>query len=460
MISLSVNFEAEKELKYIRDRSDFQVSLQVTVTNAYAKTLQDAERPQINNTENNGTFGGHGGGIEDDSIKTSTIGDVPVLTLENAQKLSGLEGVSNVRYLASVQVVGVDIQPVGQKEESAVTDLGTERIVPEFQLEGVSESAMISEFSKDKHELIEGSAIIEDSAEEMVAVIEEGLAKQNHLQLGDTFQVRRADSDITNVYKIIGIYRASEKKSSGVAARVPLLFPENKIYVPVKTISSFEPADNGEHIIDRAIYSLASPADYDSFRLRASDKGIDFHNYRFYQDDTEFTEKAIPIRNLISGSSWTVIATGFTLFVLTVLGTSMIRRYRQHEIQGLLNSGISNQAIFLQFVLEFILLIALGLLLAVIFSSFTFQQFGEFLQFLLAKNREVANVSQVEEVLTILTPAVETNSWLSSLAALSLKNELSVWLSMFVVGFVISVNAAMYPLWKIFHIERESGHDH
>ena len=435
LIGLAVNFAATKELGLARDSAELQVSLQVNIKNAYAKRLHAyAKRLQ-----------------DGDEVSDDEVHQVPVLTLEDAQRLSGFQEVAGVRYLATAKVVGVDISPVGQNNGTTIDEA---YFIPEFLLEGVSESAMVADFAEGRHQLINGEAITEDiAAEANVAVIEIGLARENGLELGDSFVVRGV-SGIELRYLIIGMYRSYEKKSEGVAGRVALLFPENKIYVPVRSVSHLDDANHEDHVIDRAIYNLHSPTDFESFRLKAISRGIDINQYTFYLDDGEYLAMQAPIRSVVSGSSWVIIFSGVLLFLFTVLVGLIVKRYRYHRFSQLLKLGMSNQRTFVQALLEFAILITFGLILAIILSPFTFQIFDHVVSSFLFDQVRNTHILPFREGLSVIAIVdSDYRGWLHVVSELQFMNNLSLWFSAFSVGFMIAMNAAMYPLWGIFHME-------
>ncbi len=439
LLSMSVNSAGESELEQTRVRQSLNVSLQVNIENAYQRKkvpiITDPQKP-IDSHDNKVT----------DQVETSTSNNVPVLTLENAQKLSFFKEVRNVKYLAMVPVVGENIKPVGEDPKNTLTI----EQQPQFQLEGVSEFALFTLFHNQDNSLVSGNLFTEMESEKMVAIINQELASKNNLRIGDKFQIKSVNAKKVEEYEVIAISKSNLKRSTGVAGRVPYLFPENKIYVPVKTISHFQLSDNGEHIIDRAEYSLTAETDFDSFRLKAIQKGIDLSNYQFYQNDSNYQTKATPLLKITRNSLWLALGAIFSIFLFSILFAWISCTKRQLEIKSLLLMGVSNRSIFVQLTIEMALLTTLGLMLSVIASPILIGKLPEIFRYF----GELSNSSN-NNGLRYLIDVPNPNDALYLLTKLPYNISIPTSFGMLAVGFAVSANGVMYPLWKIWRISQQ-----
>ena len=277
-------------------------------------------------------------------------------------------------YLAqsSTSLLASNFTAVGSSDNEDSTTEEANSKVPQFgqggkmgnigdvTLTGVSNLEQTSSFKKNNISMVEGEAIT-DKTTSNVAVIEEALASENDLSVGDTITVgSTSDEDTTYDLKIIGIY-ASNEDFTEQAMMNTAVSPYNNIYTNLETISNIKGSDY-ENAVDSAIFYLNDPTNVDSFIADAKENSsIDFDTFTLDANDAAYEQMLGPIENISSFSKIAVyvisIAGGLILTLIIMLSI----RDRNQEIGILLSLGEKKPKIIAQFAVEILLILVLSL---------------------------------------------------------------------------------------------------
>ena len=227
-------------------------------------------------------------------------------------------------------------------------------------LTGVSNLEQTSSFKNNNISMVEGDTITEETTSN-VAVIEEALASENDLSVGDTITVgSTSDENTTYDLKIIGIY-ASNEDFTEQAMMNTAASPYNNIYTNLETISTVKGSDY-ENAVDSAVFYLNDPTNVDEFIADAKENSsIDFDTFTLDANDAAYEQMLGPIENISSFSKIAVyviaIAGGLILTLIIMLSI----RDRNQEIGILLSLGEKKPKIIAQFAVEILLILVLSL---------------------------------------------------------------------------------------------------
>lgn len=277
-------------------------------------------------------------------------------------------------YLAqsSTSLLASNFTAVGSSDNEDSTTEEANSKVPQFgqggkmgnigdvTLTGVSNLEQTSSFKKNNISMVEGEAIT-DKTTSNVAIIEEALASENDLSVGDTITVgSTSDEDTTYDLKIIGIYTSNEDFTEQAMMNTAVS-PYNNIYTNLETISNIKGSDY-ENAVDSAIFYLNDPTNVDSFIADAKENSsIDFDTFTLDANDAAYEQMLGPIENISSFSKIAVyvisIAGGLILTLIIMLSI----RDRNQEIGILLSLGEKKPKIIAQFAVEILLILVLSL---------------------------------------------------------------------------------------------------
>ena len=277
-------------------------------------------------------------------------------------------------YLAqsSTSLLASNFTAVGSSDNEDSTTEEANSKVPQFgqggkmgnigdvTLTGVSNLEQTSSFKNNNISMVEGEAIT-DKTTSNVAIIEEALASENDLSVGDTITVgSTSDEDTTYDLKIIGIY-ASNEDFTEQAMMNTAVSPYNNIYTNLETISNIKGSDY-ENAVDSTIFYLNDPTNVDSFIADAKENSsIDFDTFTLDANDAAYEQMLGPIENISSFSKIAVyvisIAGGLILTLIIMLSI----RDRNQEIGILLSLGEKKPKIIAQFAVEILLILVLSL---------------------------------------------------------------------------------------------------
>ncbi len=278
-------------------------------------------------------------------------------------------------YLAqsSTSLLASNFTAVGASdEEDTATEENTNSNMPQMgqggkmgnmgdvTLTGVSSLEQTSSFRDGNISMVEGDMITEDTTSN-VAVIEEALATENDLSVGDTITVgSTSDESTTYDLQVIGIYASSEDFTEQAMMNTASS-PYNNIYTNLDTISTIKGSDY-ENAVDSATFYLDDPANVDTFIANAKENSsIDFDTFKLDANDAAYEQMLGPIENISSFAKISVfviaIAGGLILTLIIMLSI----RDRNQEIGILLSLGEKKPKIIAQFAVEILLILVLSL---------------------------------------------------------------------------------------------------
>ena len=294
------------------------------------------------------------------------------LPTEYIDQLKDSEYVESYLAQSSTSLLANDFTAVGsENEESSSSTQSSDKNMPQMDqgkmgrnmgdvtLTGVSNLEQTSSFRDGNISIVEGDSITEETASNSV-IIEEALASENDLSVGDTINVSStSDEETTYDLKIIGIYASSEDFTEQ-AMRDTASSPYNNIYTSLETISEIKGSDY-ENAVDSAVFYLNDPVNVDAFIAESEKTNIDFDTFKLDANDSAYEQMLGSIENISSFSKIAVfviaIAGGLILTLIIMLSI----RDRNQEIGILLSLGEKKPKIIAQFAVEILLVLVLSL---------------------------------------------------------------------------------------------------
>jgi putative ABC transport system permease protein len=228
----------------------------------------------------------------------------------------------------------------------------------DFRVVGTNDLASSTDFSGGTNEITDGRALTADDEGTKNVVIEENLASENDLKVGDTFKLEDDDAKAYTV-KIVGIYKSSASVDT-MAQQFSFMNVSNQIY---SSLSFANTLAGTTGTLDSAVYNLSNPKNTDAFVAKA-EKLIDTDTYSVTSNDAMYQQMLAPLNNVAKFSKnivWLVAIAG--AIILTLIMLLMVRE-RRGEIGILMSMGESRKKIIGQFFTEVLMITAVSVGLA------------------------------------------------------------------------------------------------
>ncbi|MFW6692847.1 ABC transporter permease [Streptomyces sp. MAR4 CNX-425] len=197
---------------------------------------------------------------------------------------------------------------------------------------GVRDAGLLLPFSYGSTGITSGRGITPADAGRHVAMVEERLAAENGLKVGDTLRVRSTAGTRTVPVEIVGIFADPTRDPTGAAP--PHELPGNVLYVPVRTARQLgSPGTTGE-----AVYRVGSPDQAERLHA-AADTLLGAGSFDFRVNDKAYRDQVRPIQRVGAFASLIVLVIAVAgALVLGLLVMSQIRE-RRDELGVLLSLG-------------------------------------------------------------------------------------------------------------------------
>lgn len=225
-------------------------------------------------------------------------------------------------------------------------------------------------------ELIEGEHL--QGEDEGKALVSETLAKENHLQIGDTFtsRVTEGNQGLNDAalgecfeHQVKGIYRTnmSNDTSGNDGLNAERNIPDNFIFVDAKTDHKVMTKLRGEEV-DWYRYGVnffvQDSADFEpTLKKIVEDISLPSESYRIEQNNGKYEQSAQPLEKLTRIMAVFIISVLMLSSLILYLILAMWMKDRRREIGVYLEVGIEKKSIFMQLLIEsaWIYLFAFGL---------------------------------------------------------------------------------------------------
>lgn len=307
----------------------------------------------------------------------------PEITTEEADKLAESTYVKEYNYIKESQGVADGYTPINN--DTGGDSVGSGGEMPNTSVQGVISTDLLKEFTEGTYKIMKGRSITSEDKDKKVALIEEQLAEDNNLQVGEKIKINTADSDGTSTIEleIIGIYKISEG-TSGMEMAPPYFHPSNKVFVPYESLKGTA--------IDKAIYYLNDPNDIDAFKAEGKQTEINFDVFKLDAHDALFKKMVGPIENMALTSKWIIYLVSITGSIILGLIIMLTIKERRKELGILLSIGEKKWKLVGQLLVEVVCVAVLAFSLSVFTGGTVSQKMGDSLL-----NKEVNSEEQQDE---------------------------------------------------------------
>lgn len=319
------------------------------------------------------------------------------------QEINGLIGTAN-EFLVNKMAIAfgfADSFEVKKESEMGMTiqlaagtyaDAGE---IPDVALMGVQNSAGYNWFANDIYQLSEGEHISERDADAMVALISQGIAKRNHLDVGSKIRIVPEDSSEAIEFMVKGIFSAEE--SGADAARSN---HENRIIIPIETFKKYE----GDQLFCEAVIRLEKAALVDFLLNKIMDsESVSIKNARVITNNYEYVEKS----SVLSGMQQYLKITIAVLFISTLLIIGLYMIYqnmtRQREFQILLSRGAGKGRIAGTIFVETLIPAVIGIISSLLLCAILYGCFGSGVHYQDIWVKSFADIVNAKSVVFILS---------------------------------------------------------
>ncbi|MFB6517698.1 ABC transporter permease [Streptomyces sp. NPDC056401] len=206
---------------------------------------------------------------------------------------------------------------------------------------GVRDSGMLLPFSYGSTKLTSGRGITPEDAGRDVAVIEERLADENRLKVGDTLRVRSADGERTTPMTVVGVFRDPAREPT--AWTPPHQLPGNTLYVPTGTAQKLGDGDGdgvgtGAATVSAVVLKIGSPDRARELHARTEEL-LGKDGFEFRVNDKAYKDQVLPVQRVGAFAGlvvWVIALAGALILGLIVM---LQIRERRSELGVLLALG-------------------------------------------------------------------------------------------------------------------------
>ncbi|WP_026580863.1 ABC transporter permease [Bacillus sp. J33] len=390
------------------------------------------------------------------------------IPVETAEELTSYEQIKGYNIYSSTTGLAEGFEPIesdsaGEEtagEESEGQGPGRAAMGGMMQgdvtLQGVAFTDSAAEFMDGTAAIVEGSGITEENIGENVTLIEQTLAEENELVVGDKITVKSNRDETAELeLEIIGIYQTASA-GPDQAMDFTALNPYNKLYVPYTAAAALKGADY-ENTIDSAIYYIDEPADMQSFIDQAKrESSIDFETFTLDADDQLYQQMVGPIENVASFSNHIVYLVSTAGAIILGLIVMMSIRERKYEMGVLLAIGEKRWKLAGQFIAEILVVTVLSFGIAAASGNVVAGQLGDQL---LNQELESAEQSYTPESFRGRGMGGFSPGMMQAQASVETVDELNVQMTaedlgfLALIGLVIAAVSALLPSLSVLRLQ-------
>ncbi|TDU13752.1 ABC transporter permease [Bacillus subtilis] len=326
---------------------------------------------------------------QQDSGEKRSFESTPI-KVSDANKLAALDHVKSYNYTASASANAGNFDAIESSSSSDSSSSssssnaknsqgggqgGPQMVQADLSIEGVISTALVDDFSDGDSKITDGRAITKSDVGKKVTVINETLAEENDLSVGDSITIESAtDEDTTVKLKIVGIYKTT---SSGddQAQNFSFLNPYNKLYTPYTATAALKGNDY-KNTVDSAVYYMDDAKNMDAFVKAAKKTSIDFDTYTLNTNDQLYQQMVGPIENVASFSKNVVYLVSVAGAVILGLIVMMSIRERKYEMGVLMALGEKRWKLIGQFLTEILIVAVIAIGLASVTGNLVANQLG------------------------------------------------------------------------------------
>ncbi|MCG8397626.1 ABC transporter permease [Bacillus atrophaeus] len=312
------------------------------------------------------------------------------ISVSDAKKLISLDHVKSYNFITSASANAGNFDAIESSSDSSSSSDnsnsdsknnqgggqgGPQMTSADLSVEGVVSTSLVDEFSDGDSKITDGRPITKSDVGKKVAVINETLAEENNLSVGDSITVESAtDEDTTVKLEVVGIYKTTSS-GDGQAQNFSFLNPYNKIYTPYTATSALK-GDDYKNKMDSAVYYMDDAENINAFVKAAQKTSIDFDTYTLETNDQLYQQMVGPIENVASFSKNVVYLVSVAGAVILCLIVMMSIRERKYEMGVLMAIGEKRWKLIGQFLTEILIIAVIAIGIASVTGSLIGNQLG------------------------------------------------------------------------------------
>lgn len=243
---------------------------------------------------------------------------------------------------------------------------------------GVRDSSLLPEFSDGTWKVLSGGPITAADQDHDSILVEERLARKNHLKVGDRLTLGENDpggkkkADFT----VKGVYRDPSDQPDPEYQQ----FPGDRLIVPAAALDRLNSTGKGGPIqLQGATFQLKDPATLDAFRAQAGKTAGDaaLKGFALTVNDKAVQQMTGPLEGVTSSATaamWLIGVAG--ALVLGLLATLAVKQ-RRREFGVLLAMGERKWKLVAQQAVEIVVVASLAIWLSSLFAQSLTQQAGD-----------------------------------------------------------------------------------
>lgn len=307
-----------------------------------------------------------------------------------------------------------------------------------------SQSNLDSYFKDYGFKLIEGRHL--NKTDQNAILVSEDFAKRNSLKLGDVISLGDTYLNKEKSIKIIGIFKPTQAMENRASSSSDNLY-ENISFIDHHTYSKLNFDDTNIHYQYGDFY-VDDPAKLDFIISKVKDiSNISWENCTFTKNDTAYQNaktQLLALQNLVT----------ITIFVLIAMSTIILAfilllwiRNRIQEIGMMMAIGIEKKSIFIQHVLEIVLIAIFAFGISYCTSSLISQTVGD----ILIEQNEAENHVTANNLTAGTSKDIEKNTDYA-LELIDIDVSITNLASIYVIGIgiiVTSIALASYPIMRL-----------
>lgn len=280
------------------------------------------------------------------------------MTLVQAKEISKLEGIEATNFLNNELLASKKYKLVENERGGISLDKNKDsdvRILATF----VNESKLYADFLNGRYEIKQGRGLEKEGENEML--VHEEFAQLNHVKLGDTLNFRLNGKDLK--LKVVGIFAGKDSQSNGFASEMA----ENRLFVNFKTLEKM----SKNLRVQQVSYFVKEPKMVEATIAKAKTLNLPWDNLNVsdnFEKNKGLYQTIENVEKLLNTMLIVISVVG-----ILVLGFVLLFwfRGRIHEIGTLIAIGKTKGEVFLQLVMELIVIATISFVPAMLVGNLT-----------------------------------------------------------------------------------------
>lgn len=298
------------------------------------------------------------GGVETDGgmgvEKTQSGINFSGLTLKQAESVMEVKGIESVNFIQNEVVASDKYQPV----EDARGGVKLDGVRSNFTATFVDDSQLFSEFLNGRYEIKQGRGVLRGGKDEVL--IHEEFAEKNHLKLGDELSFKIHGRKIKLV--VVGIFTGKDAQMNGFASEA-----QNRLFVSFKTLENV----SRDLRLQQVSYFVSDPKTIEETIVEVKTMNLPWENLVIannFEKNKELYQTIESVEKMLN-----MMLAAISVASMLVLGFVLMFwfRGRIHEIGTLLAIGKTKLEVFLQVVVELLIIAMVGFVPAMLVSNLT-----------------------------------------------------------------------------------------